>query len=166
MKILSVFLISGILFLILSSKGYSQDTKLTDDQLKTCILKVYDAFNKGDYSNLGDYIDANLVEHSPSPGQKPGLAGLEEMMDGLRKGFPDLKFTLNDVIISGDKASALFTFTGTNSGEMMNMKPTGKKVDVQGIDYMYFKNGKCTEHWGYIDTDKWMAQMGYNQDQK
>ncbi len=74
-----------------------------------------------------------------------------------------MKFTVNDIIVnsSNDKAAVLFTFTGTNKGEMMGMKPTGKAINVQGIDYLYFnKEGKATEHWGYMDTDAMMQQLG------
>lgn len=142
---------------------YAQDTKSSDDKIKTGVIKVYDIFNKGDFSSLGDFIDDNMVDHSPSPGQKPGLQGLKDEMEKLRKAYPDLNFAINDMIISGDKASVLFTFSGTNTGEMMNMKPTGKKVSVQGIDYIYFKDGKASEHWGYLDMDALMQQLGYNQ---
>ena len=48
--------------------------------------------------------------------------------------------------------------------EMMGMKVTNKKVEVQGIDYLYFKNGKATEHWGYIDMHKLMEQLGMGKD--
>ena len=43
---------------------------------------------------------------------------------------------------------------------MMGMKATGKKVNVQGIDYLYFKNGKSTDHWGYMDMNTMMSQLG------
>ncbi len=44
---------------------------------------------------------------------------------------------------------------------MMGMKPTGKSVNIQGIDYLYFnKDGKASEHWGYVDVDAMMQQLG------
>ena len=104
-----------------------------------------------------------MVDHSPFPGQKPGLAGLKEAFEVFRKAYPDMKFVMNDIIVNStnDKASVLFTFTGTNKGEMMGMKPTGKSVSIQGIDYMYFnKEGKAIEHWGYVDSDAMMQQLG------
>jgi predicted ester cyclase len=148
-----------VLFLFLAgSRVQAQD----DAKLKADISKVYEMFSSGDLTHLGEYIDENFVEHSPFPGQKPGLEGLKEAMGSLRKGYPDAKFVLNDIIVNSDntKASVLFTFTGTNSGPMFGMKQTNKSVDVQGIDYLYFKNGKATEHWGYIDTDAMMKQLG------
>ncbi len=124
-------------------------------------MQAYDVFNSYQFDKLGDYIDENMVEHSPDPGQKQGLSGLKQAFEDMHKGFPDYKITINDIIVSsaGDKASILFTFTGTNSGEMMRMKATNKSVNVQGIDYLYFKNGKATDHWGYMDMNKMMMQL-------
>ena len=133
-----------------------------EENLKEKIKGAYDVFNSYKYDKLNDFIDENFIEHSPDPGQKQGLAGLKEEFGNIHKGFSDYKFIIDDIIINstGDKASVLFTFTGTNNGEMMGMKPTNKSVNVQGIDYLYFKNGKCTEHWGYMDMNKMMEQMG------
>lgn len=158
-----LFLTIFIIFIIASSTFSQSDSKRTE-MMKTKISNAYDVFNSYDFDKLGEYIDDNFIEHSPDPGQKQGLEGLKDAFREMKKGFPDYKLTINDIIVSGDKASVLFTFTGTNSGEMMGMKATNKKVEVQGIDYLYFKNGKATEHWGYIDMHKLMEQLGMGKD--
>jgi steroid delta-isomerase-like uncharacterized protein len=158
-----LFLTIFIIFIIASSTFSQSDSKRTE-MMKTKISNAYDVFNSYDFDKLGEYIDDNFIEHSPDPGQKQGLEGLKDAFREMKKGFPDYKLTINDIIVSGDKASVLFTFTGTNSGEMMGMKVTNKKVEVQGIDYLYFKNGKATEHWGYIDMHKLMEQLGMGKD--
>jgi len=158
-----LFLTIFIIFIIASSTFSQSDSKRAE-MMKTKISNAYDVFNSYDFDKLGEYIDDNFIEHSPDPGQKQGLEGLKDAFREMKKGFPDYKLTINDIIVSGDKASVLFTFTGTNSGEMMGMKVTNKKVEVQGIDYLYFKNGKATEHWGYIDMHKLMEQLGMGKD--
>ncbi len=158
MKIyLKIFLPVLILFSAVNNL-HAQDEAL----LVAGIKKVFDIFNSGDYTHLGEFIDENFVDHSPMQGQKPGLAGLKEMFESMKKGYPDMKFAINDIIVNSacDKAAVLITFTGTNTGEMMGMKPTGKSVNVMGIDYLYFKNGKATEHWGYMDMETMMKQLG------
>jgi steroid delta-isomerase-like uncharacterized protein len=159
--LLSIF----VLFLAVSAAFSQSDSKKTE-MMKTRISNAYDVFNSYDYDKLNEYIDDNFIEHSPDPGQKQGLDGLKDAFRNLKKGFPDYKLTINDIIVSGDKASVLFTFSGTNSGEMMGMRPTNKSVSVQGIDYLYFKNGKCSEHWGYMDMHNFMEQLGMSKDNK
>lgn len=148
------------IILLVSSNIFAQSDTKNSELMKTRIRAAYDVFNSYEYDKLGSYIDDNFVEHSPDPGQKQGLTGLVDAFKNLKTAFPDYKLTINDIILEGEKASVLFTFSGTNSGDMMGMKATNKKVDVQGIDYLYFKNGKATEHWGYLDMHKMMEQLG------
>jgi steroid delta-isomerase-like uncharacterized protein len=161
-KVMKIYLkiLLPVLFLFLTcSKLQAQD----DAMIKAGIDKVYSMFSTGDMENLGNFIDENFLDHAPFPGQEPGLAGLKKSMEEMRKAYPDMKLTVNDVIVNStnDKAAVLFTVTGTNSGEMMGMKPTNKAISVQGIDFLYFnKEGKAYEHWGYIDTDAMMKQLG------
>jgi predicted ester cyclase len=71
----------------------------------------------------------------------------------------DLKFTINDIVCKENKAAVLFTFTGTNTGEMMGMKPTGKSVNVMGIDYLYFER-QGNRALGYMDMETMIKQLG------
>ena len=42
----------------------------------------------------------------------------------------------------------------------MGMPATNKKIDVEGVDIIRFKNGKAVEHWGVYDNMKMMQQLG------
>lgn len=169
----TLFMMILALTLVISSRVFAQDNKDTyqtgtapdRETIRTMVMSTYDAFSNDNYDKLGIYIDANYIEHSPSPGQAQGLTGLIDFFKTLRTAYPDYKMTVKDVVIDGNKVSVLFNFKGTNTGEMMGMKPTGKSVDVDGLDLMYVNNsGKATEHWGYIDTDKMMQQLGMGMD--
>ena len=150
-------LIAVLLLAININPSYSQDK----DKIKDGINKVYAIFNSGDLSGLDKYIDAGYVEHTPGPGQKDGLDGIKEMMAGFKKAFPDIKFTINDIIISDNKAAVLSTLTGTNTGEFMGMPATNKKVTIMGIDWLVFnKDNKCSDHWGFEDDMGMMQQLG------
>ena len=50
--------------------------------------------------------------------------------------------------------------TGTNSGPFMGMPATNKKVDIMGIDWIKWENGKFTDHWGAMEDMKMMTQLG------
>lgn len=157
MKNLLILVLSSFFLFVFASAGFSQDDP---EQMRVYIKKAYDVFSKGEYDKMEQFIDKSFVEHSPMPGQKQGLDGLIDVFKTMRTAYPDMKFAVNDIIVEKDKAAVLFTFTGTNTGEFMGMAPTGKSVNVQGIDYLLFKDGKCIEHWGYIDESKMMQQLG------
>ena len=66
-----------------------------------------------------------------------------------------------DVISSGDKVVARTRVTGTSTGTLMGMPPTGKSVNVQVIDILRFgDDGLVREHWGVMDMMSMMQQLG------
>lgn len=158
MKKLFVITILILVSALMPAKTFSQDNA---DKIKDGINKVYAMFNSGDFTGVENYIDAAYLEHQSKSGDKTGIETLVNNIKNFRKAFPDVKFTINDVIVSGNKAAVLNTFTGTNTGEFMGMPATNKKVSVMGIDYLYFNNDlKCTEHYGYQDDMGFMQQLG------
>src|SRR5438876_905003 len=127
------FLVLVMLFSVFAANNlFSQDK----DKIKDGINKVFEMFNKGDLTGVEKYIDGGYIEHTLAPGQKEGLDGFKEMMESFKKAFPDIKFTINDIIISDNKAAVLSTINGTNTGEFMGMPATNKKVTIMGIDWL------------------------------
>lgn len=141
-----------------AASSYSQDEQKIKDAVKT----VYEnMFSTGDFTGVEKYIDENIVDHTPDQGQAPGLEGLKGAFRVLRTAFPDLKFKVTDIIVSGGKTTILSVITGTNTGEIMGMPPTGKKVDYSQLDLVYFNSSnKAVERWGYFDVMKFMSQLG------
>lgn len=118
-------------------------------------------FNSGNLAELGKYIDSNYVDHTPDPGQKPGLAGLVENMTMFRAGFPDFKMEVLNLVSEGDVMAGHIRVTGTCANDMMGPGMKGKKIDVEGMDLIKFnKEGKCVERWGFWQEKKMMQQLG------
>jgi steroid delta-isomerase-like uncharacterized protein len=144
---------------VMISVSYSQNDPAA---VSTKIRGAYDAFNNKQYDKFSDYMTDDFNDHSPFPGQKPGLAGVTDAFKMFFKAYPDAKFTVKDIIVNNDgtKASVLYEFTGTNSGDFMGMPATNKKVDIVGLDWLVFRGDKASEHWGYDDTQTMMQQLG------
>ena len=124
-------------------------------------MAVSDMIMSGKMDGMNKYIADNYNEHQMMPGQKPGLAGLKEMMSMMKTAYPDMKWTVNDIIADSNTIWAHFTMTGTNSGPMMGMPATNKKINVQGVDIIRLgADGKATDHWGYMEEQKMMMQLG------
>lgn len=151
-------------FILITAFCINVKAQETPEDIKMKIMKAYDFFNTRDVTKekAMEFIDAEYIDHTPDPGQMAGIEGFVQSFANLKKGFPDYKITVNDMFYSKDdnKAAILITITGTNTGEMMGMPPTGKKVEFTGMDYLVFKNGKCTDRWGYFDTMSLMGQLG------
>ena len=74
--------------------------------------------------------------------------------------FPDLKFTVLDMIAENDKVVAFWNISGTHQGEFRGIAATGKKISVDGITINQLANGKIMD--SYVSVDMWgmMRQLG------
>jgi len=88
------------------------------------------------------------------------VEGTKEVITTLRTWFPDFRMHLEDIVASEDRVWARFRATGTNLGSVMRIPPTGKKVSLDVIDIVRFRNGRIVEHWGVPDQLGLMIQIG------
>jgi predicted ester cyclase len=74
--------------------------------------------------------------------------------------FPDSYFTIDDMIVKGDKVVTRYTLKGTHKNEYMGIAPTGKQITVRGVSIDRIAEGKDVETWDYPDTLGAMIQLG------
>lgn len=127
---------------------------------KATVRRFYEeVFNKGNLSAIDALTVPGFVEHSMMPGQKPGMDAFKQSIRDFRSAFPDMHFTIDDMIASGDKVVARWTMRGTNRGRFMGVAPTGRKVTMRGVDIVRLRRGRAVEHWGYEDDLGLMQQL-------
>ena len=119
-------------------------------------------FNKGNFAAIEEYLTPDFNDHTLSPGQEPGLEGFRNWVMDYRAAFPDLKVTVERLISRDDFVVIHLRQQGTNSGpwKSMGMPATGRTIDFRGLDLVRIKDGRATEHWGYIDEMTMMQQLG------
>jgi predicted ester cyclase len=126
---------------------------------KTLLLRlIEEGFNKGDHSVVDEIVATDSKEHQR--GSSDGRDGTKEVIRTLRTWFPDFTLSVEDMAAVGDKVWVRFTARGTNLGSVMGRPPTGKKMTVDVIDIVRFKDGKHVEHWGVPDQLGMMIQLG------
>lgn len=116
--------------------------------------------NRGDIEATGDYFFEDMVEEVPLPGQGPGLAGLKDVLRGLRASFPDMKWTIEEQIESGDKVVSRFVWSGTHQAAFLGVPATGRPVSVWGIVIDQFVDEKIKSTRIIMDALGLMAQLG------
>jgi len=77
-----------------------------------------------------------------------------------RNAFPDIRFTVEDMIAEGETVVARWSCRGTHKGDLNGIAPTGKQFNITGVSIARFTNGKMSE--GYINWDalNLMQQLG------
>ena len=129
-------------------------------KMEDIIRKFIDeAFNKGNLSVLEEVIHPDYRYRSPDS-ELTGISELRTFIQGFREGFPDLCLSIDDLIVTEDRACTSFKLTGTHKGEFMGIPPSGSSVDVNGIVISRFKEDKIAEDWEILDNLTFLQQIG------
>ena len=75
-------------------------------------------------------------------------------------GLPDVKVTMEDLVISGDRVVGRFTYRGTHTGDLVGIPATGKPVEMRSIDIWRVQDGMFAEHWDEINAMQMFQQIG------
>lgn len=126
---------------------------------------VEEVFERRDFDAIDKYIAPNFVDHNPFPGQAPGVTGVRQFFEGMLRAFPDSTYTVEEYIAEGDKVVVIGSLRGTHRGEFMGLPATGRKIDVPSIDVLRFEGGKQVEHWGLLDQQAMLEQLGVTPEQ-
>ena len=89
-----------------------------------------------------------------------GRAANQQFWAAFFTGLPDVKVTMEDLIISGDRVVGRFTYRGTHTGDLVGIPATGKQVEMRSIDIWRVQNGMFAEHWDEINAMQMFQQIG------
>ena len=120
---------------------------------------VEEVINNGNYSALPELVHPSYVYRSPDQ-ELRGPEALEELFTAYRKGLPDLKTSIDDIVVSGAKVVIAITLTGTHYGDLMGIPETGKQVRIHGMVLSRFEDGKIAEEWEILDMLGMFQQLG------
>jgi steroid delta-isomerase-like uncharacterized protein len=138
--------------------------KAKADKLKTAVQQVIEeAWNKGNFDVLEKTTAEGYVYHIPPFPDVKGLEGYKQRIKDYRSAFPDLKISVDEVIVQGNTVAVRWTLTGTHKGQIptLPIPPTGKKVVLKGCDMSHWKDGKNIEEWNYADFLGYLKQLGF-----
>jgi steroid delta-isomerase-like uncharacterized protein len=122
---------------------------------------VEQGWNAGNPALIDAIFAPTVVQHDPSsPLPVTNSEALKMYVSGLLTAFPDLHFTIDDLLAEGDKVLWRFTSQGTHTGPLMNIPPTGKSATVTGMVLFRVANDKIAEVWVNFDTLGMLQSMG------
>jgi predicted ester cyclase len=132
----------------------------TEDN-KAALRQFYnDAVNNKNTAAIDKFIAVKSVDHNAIPGMAAGLAGVQQLFAMYFAAFPDLHFTVEDMIAEGDRVVARLSISGTQQGSFMGIPPTGKHITITATDTNRIVNGQSVEHWIDMDSLGLMQQLG------
>jgi steroid delta-isomerase-like uncharacterized protein len=122
-----------------------------------------EAFGQGKVEIVEEILDPDFVCYDPNSesGEVRGADTIKQEIEWFRSAVPDLTYTVEDQVEEGDKVVTRYTATGTHQGEFFGVAPSGKRIEMSGIQIDRFdESGKMVEEWPEYDLLGAMKQMG------
>ena len=99
---------------------------------RTLALDILEeTWNKKNPELIEGLYSTECVIHTPD-GKLHGIEGGKQLYAAYTASFPDVHFTIEDVIAEDDRVAVRYLFNGTHQGELRGIPPTGKHVTVSG----------------------------------
>ncbi|USX22259.1 ester cyclase [Oxalobacteraceae bacterium OTU3REALA1] len=134
---------------------------MTSEANKLTMQKFVEFINTASEALADELISTEAIFHVPGrPEPMQGPAGYLAIIGMMREGFPDIQWTLEEMVAESDKVAARFTMRGTHQGPFFGVAPTGKKIAVQAMNLYRLSNGKFVEERGQPDMLGLLQQIG------
>jgi predicted ester cyclase len=120
-----------------------------------------EGFATGDDSIVDELCSPDLVEHQfgLAGSGADAVAGVKAAIRDVHGSFPDLVFTIEDSVESGDRIWVRVRGRGSASGPFFG-PPSGRPLDFLVFDQARVVDGRIVEHWGVPDRFAVLAQSG------
>ena len=96
---------------------------------KALVRRLFEFVNENRRLPLELYA-TSYIYHLPSSSEVMDLARVKEVDAMFHAAFPDLHFTLVDMVAEGDKVAYRYTVCGTHMGDFMGIAATGKQSSL------------------------------------
>jgi steroid delta-isomerase-like uncharacterized protein len=124
---------------------------------KELVRHVVDLWNRRELDAFFRLLAPGYIEHLPT-----GDIHLNQLKEYAREfftAFPDIQFTIEDIIAEGDRVAAFINWKGTHRGTYMGIPATGKKIDITNAVIVKIAAGKWAEFWNVTDM-RLIQQLG------
>jgi steroid delta-isomerase-like uncharacterized protein len=133
-----------------------------EEQNKAHYRRTFEeVFNQGNLALVDELVAPDFLNHEVPPGMKNrGPESTRQVVTMLRTAFPDLHFTIEDLVAQGDTVAGRATMSGTHLGPFQGVPPTGRSFQQAHMHFVRFRDGKAIEHRAVRDDLGMMRQLG------
>jgi len=127
----------------------NENKRNVDQLFETC-------FNRGDLGLLDELVSPDYVGLQ---GER-GPAGFRGIIVGLRNAFPDIHYTVEEVVAENDKVAVRWHWSGTHEAPFRAFPASHHKVSTTGAGIFRFRDGKIVA--ATLETDRlgFLQQVG------
>jgi predicted ester cyclase len=120
---------------------------------------IEEIWNRGNLAAADELLHPRAVMPF-TPEVPPGPAGCQAMAGMLRAAFSDFTVSVDDIVAADDLVAARTTISGTHTGDLFGIPPTGKPVRFEEMTVVKIADGRILARWSQSDQMTMMQQLG------
>jgi len=120
---------------------------------------IEELWNAGRYEVLDELCAPDLQVTLPGS-RLAGTRALRQLAQRYRRAFPDLHVVVRHMIGRSDDVDVTWRATGTHVGPIAGLKPTRRRVRLDGMSHVRLRGGRVVEQEHFWDRLVLMRQIG------
>lgn len=128
---------------------------------RTVIRRFYDElWNRWDLAVAEEIIAPDVRFRGSLGTTLRGIDPFKRYVEQVRTAFPDWRSRIDELIAERDKVVARMTWSGTHSGSLFGIAPTGSPVTYVGAAIFRLHDGRIQDAWIVGDTQEARRALG------
>ena len=138
----------------------NKEEAMSPEENKAVVRRfVEEVFNQGNLAAVDQFLAADYRDANALPGQEPGCEGAKWAFTLYRTVFPDLRYTIEEMIAEDNTVVTRVTFRATHQGAFLGVPRTNRQVRVPAVHITRLEGGRIREHWSVMDDLGLMQQQ-------
>jgi steroid delta-isomerase-like uncharacterized protein len=131
-------------------------------ETKAIVRRLYEeVWNKRRLEVVNEIISPSHALNDPQmTGSAVGPDAYKRQVTLFIAAFPDLHFTIQEIVAEKDKVVVSWVISGTHKREFRGIPASNKKVTIEGITINHVINGKITDSDVSVDYLGLLQQLG------
>lgn len=106
-----------------------------------------DLWNRWDDDDIEDLLDEDFVFRGSLGTETKGLTEWRSYREAVRAGSSDFHNHIVTLLVDGDHAAARLRYTGTHTGHLAGLAPTGRRFTDSRAAFFTGNGGRLTSAW-------------------
>jgi predicted ester cyclase len=120
----------------------------------------HELWNAWDLSVADEILVENVRFRGTLGSTLEGREAFKGYVEMVRRAFPDWRNRIDETISCGVRVVTRMTWSGTHEGKLMDIEPTGARVEYVGAAIFRLTGGKIEEAWVVGDTQELWRALG------
>lgn len=126
---------------------------MTPEEKKDLVRRFYESFAspEGD-AHVAEFIAPDYAVVQARRRRVVGIEGARAHRTAVRATYSDLQLEIGQQIAEGDWIVTRVIMRGRHRGVFLGMRPTGRTIEVEGVNIDRVEGGRIVEHAGAANT--------------